>query len=484
MRDTILKIFADYNTVLAPDGWNFLSGVDNPKSVVENILCDCDKDELPFPVDARWLESYIHQQKEAIQDNAMDVAKMTPASIMIKVMHDITGNSTCTGELQDFVTHFNSRYNKMRSILMGRRESRGCMDIMRAKKRPGKAKIIAMVGDVTETKKGYKILRLEDGSGQIKGMISPGSPAHEKYVLEDEVVIAMGEVAPKSKDYSETFFIDDIVRPSIPRMHDDRDNGKNVEGKIAFIGDLHVGSTSFMKASWDKFIAWINSEEKDAKDISYLIIPGDIIDGIGIYPNQREDLEISDVFEQYKEAARMLREIPDKVKIIIIPGNHDIVRNPEPQPAFPEEIKSLFSENVMFFGNPAFLDINGLKILLYHGSSITDLADIHSDVKTKKPTTAMIEMLERRHLVPVYGMKTPIAPEEEDHLIIEEVPDIFVTGHIHRCDVDEYHGVMMINSSTWQDQTDYQRMRDIIPEPAKVVLLDSASKKVSIRSFE
>ena len=481
MREKILKLFADNNTVLAPDGWNLLSDVDNPKSVVENILCDCDKDDLPFPVDAKWLQSYIAPTKSEIPTNGSDPSTES-AVMMVKVMHDITGNSTCTGELKDFITHFNNRYEKLRAILSKRREGRGCLDISVAKKRTGKAKIIAMVGDMTETRNGYKILSLEDGKDKIKGMINPNSPAYDKFVLEDEVIIAIGEVAPKKKQYQETFFIDDIIRPSLPR-HGNNVSKRGIEGKIAFIGDLHVGSESFMKESWSKFISWINSEDTVAKDIRYIIVPGDMIDGIGIYPNQRDDLEISDVYEQYREVARMLSEIPDRISVITIPGNHDIVRNPEPQPGLPEDVQSMFSSNVLFFGNPALVDICDLKILMYHGSSITDLADIHPNVSNEKPTTAMIEMLERRHLVPVYGKKTPIAPEEQDHLLIDEVPDIFVTGHIHRCNIEEYRGVMLINSSTWQEQTDYQKMRDIKPEPAKVVILDSSSKKVSIKNF-
>ncbi len=481
MRDTILKLFAENNTVLAPDGWHLLKDVDNPKSIVENILCDCDKDDLPFPVDAKWLRSFIEPSKPKMPTPNSNSDLQSPA-VIVSVMHDITGNSTCTGELKDFVTHFNNRYDKLRAILSKRREGRGCIDIFRAKKRPGKAKIIAMIGDIIETKNGYKILTLEDGKDQIKGMINPNSPAYDKFILEDEVVIAIGEVAPKKKQYDETFFIEDIIRPSIPRDRNNLDR-KTMEGKIAFIGDLHVGSESFMKDSWSKFVSWINSDDADAKDIRCIIVPGDIIDGIGIYPNQREDLEISDVYEQYREAARMLSEIPERITVITIPGNHDVVRNPEPQPSLPKEVCEMFSSNVKFFGNPAMLDICGLKILAYHGSSITDLADIHPNVSNEVPTTAMIEMLERRHLVPVYGKKTPIAPEEQDHLIIDEVPDIFVTGHIHRCNVDEYLGVMLINSSTWQGQTDYQKMRDIQPEPAKVVILDSSSKRVTLKQF-
>ncbi|MBS3782493.1 MAG: metallophosphoesterase family protein, partial [Candidatus Thermoplasmatota archaeon] len=186
---------------------------------------------------------------------------------------------------------------------------------------------------------------------------------------------------------------------------------------------------------------------------------------------------------QYREAARLFKAIRDDLTIITIPGNHDIVRNAEPQPRLPEEIREMFPENVLFFGNPSLIELEGVKILMYHGNSINDLSDMLPQVTQESPITAQREMLKRRHLVPVYGKKTSIAPEEKDHLAIEEVPDIFVTGHIHRCAVDDYHGTVLVNASSWQTQTEYQKMRDIHPEPAKVTILDPKTNKVSIREF-
>lgn len=490
MREDILKIFAEHNTVLSPDAWEYLSKREDAVNMVNNILCNCES--IPFPVNVEWLRSFgkkkpidIPKESRVIEDLEIpDVTKTigeSPAgnNYEIKIIHDITGNSTCTGELGDFVVYFNDRYSRLKSILSRRREAIGFMDIARVEKRGGKAKVIAILGDISESKGGYKFLTLEDPSGRIKGLINPNSPAYEKDLLEDEVVLITGEVGKKKGNYDSTIFIEDIIRPSIPKI---RDMGnEKFEGKIAFTGDIHVGSKSFMGDCWKKFIAWINSDE--ALDIKYLIIPGDIIDGIGIYPNQREHLTIQDIYEQYKTAADMFREIPERITIICIPGNHDMVRNPEPQPSLPQEIMEMFSSNVKFYGNPSFISVNGLKILMYHGSSITDLSDMLNQVDPKKPATAMVEMLERRHLAPVYGKGTPIAPEERDHLVIDEPPDIFVTGHMHRTQVDEHHGVVLINSSAWQDQTDYQKMRDIIPEPAKVVIVDTKSRKASIKSF-
>jgi len=38
-------------------------------------------------------------------------------------------------------------------------------------------------------------------------------------------------------------------------------------------------------------------------------------------------------------------------------------------------------------------------------------------------------------------------------MVIDTVPDIFVTGHVHGAGLSHYKGVRLINASTWQSQT-------------------------------
>jgi len=485
MHEEIIRKVTEKNTLITPNAWKVLEKQEDPNSIVDNILKE--KKKLPFPIGRDLVESFVEcngedeEINEAYVESIREVHDIKTLCDKIEVLHDITGESTCTGVIGDFTKYFNNRYERLRSILSKRRESNGVIDIVSAKKRKGDAKIIAMVGDIYQTNNGNKILKLEDPTGVMRGFISSNSPAYEKDLLEDEVILAVGSVWEKKKDFDVTFSIDEIIRPSVPKIRSQ--SKKEFEGKIAFIGDIHIGSNTFLKSEWNNFVKWMNSDDEKAKDIRYIIITGDLIDGIGIYPNQEEELEIVDIYDQYREFARMIRKLPEDILIITIPGNHDIVRNPEPQPCLPEDVCEMFPDNVRFYGNPAFIKIDGLKILLYHGRSINDLSDKLNDVDTDYPVTAMKEMMKRRHLVPVYGEKTPIAPEGEDLLVIDELPDVFVTGHIHRTQVEDYHGTIMINSSTWQDQTEYQKMRDIQPDPAKVVIFDPSSNQATVKEF-
>ena len=111
----------------------------------------------------------------------------------------------------------------------------------------------------------------------------------------------------------------------------------------------------------------------------------------------------------------------------------------------------------------------------YHGRSFDDLIPAIPGTSYARPTEVMQRMLQMRHLAPIYGDRTPLAPLARDGLVIDPVPDILVTGHPHTYGVDRYRGVLMLNASTWQSETEYQRMRNITPVPARAAVVDLAT---------
>jgi DNA polymerase II small subunit len=68
-------------------------------------------------------------------------------------------------------------------------------------------------------------------------------------------------------------------------------------------------------------------------------------------------------------------------------------------------------------------------------------------------------------------------------MVIDRVPDIFVTGHVHLASLGEYRGVTLINASSWQAQTGYQKMLNFIPDPAKLPIADLQTGKVTMMDF-
>jgi DNA polymerase II small subunit len=119
-----------------------------------------------------------------------------------------------------------------------------------------------------------------------------------------------------------------------------------------------------------------------------------------------------------------------------------------------------------------------VSILVYHGRSIDDLILRVPGLSYAAPERAMMEMLKRRHLAPIYGGRVSIAPEKEDHYVISRPPAVLHCGHVHTVGIARYKGVALINSGTWQSQTDFQKKMNIQPQPGVVPLVDLATMKI------
>ena len=407
----------------------------------------------------------------------------------INIIKDVTGNSTCEGTTDDFTKLFVNRYNFLRKILRSqRRELANAIPINRVKKSNVKEiQIIGIVKEVRTTTNGHRLIELEDETDTatciaLKNNLQTHQIANE--VVLDEIIGIQGQMSKNG----DLIVINNIVYPEIS-IKNERHKSE-IPLYAAFLSDIHIGSKQFMQEQWNSFLKWINgqlgnSRQRDvAGKIKYIIIPGDVVDGIGIYPNQERELSIGDVYRQYEVLAEQLRFIPDHINIIMQPGNHDAVRPAEPQPTFEKEIQNLFSDmNITFAGNPCYFSIHGVEILSYHGQSLLDYATNIQHLKYNEPVEIMKTMLRKHHLAPTYGGYTPLAPEHVDYMVIDKIPDVFVTGHVHLAQISEYRGVKLINASSWQSQTSYQKMLNFIPDSAKLPILDLKSWNITMMDF-
>jgi DNA polymerase II small subunit len=404
---------------------------------------------------------------------SLSPARIVPSSAELKC--DITGRSTCVGDYSDFVHYFRDRYAKIREILSRRLNSRPIESL--GKSTTGReVSVIGMVMDVRNTAKGNRVIELEDPTGLLTAVIQKDAEIHEQsgLIITDEVIGVTG-----TSDGNGRVFVKSLLWPDMPNQTAPLEKGS---GCALLLSDLHVGSKYFMAEAWQRFLEWLNGDVDDpsglASKVQYIVIAGDVVDGIGIYPGQEKDLAIMDIYEQYQAAAKWLNGIRKDIKVIIAPGNHDIVRQAEPQPALPDDIQSYFRNDMLFVGNPAWVTLSGISVLIYHGRSIDDLVLRLPGISYAAPEKAMIEMLRRRHLSPIYGSRVSIAPEHEDHYVISRPPAILHCGHVHTVGIARYKGVAVINSGTWQSQTDFQKKMNIQPVAGVVPIVDLASMKV------
>ena len=395
-----------------------------------------------------------------------------------KIIQDSSNKSYTSGEIGDLITYFQSRYEKLSKILKQRPELKATTKIADIEDGQTTVNLILMVKEIRSTKNGHKFVEFEDDTGSISILFSNKNEelfAEAEKLVKDEVV---GVIVNKDNDF---LIANQLIYPGVTRIPE-----KEMDFGIVFLSDVHIGSLTFLEDAFQKFIDWINCEygneeqRKIAENIKYLIIAGDIVDGIGVYPNQDKELSIKDIRLQYDEAARFLGNIRSDIKIIITPGNHDASRLAEPQPAVPEEYaKSLYKlDNVEFVSNPAVVSLDGIQVLIYHGESFNELPMAIKGLSYEKNELMMEELLRKRHLAPIYGERTPLASELEDYLVIEEIPDIFHTGHIHINSYKKFNGIHMINSGTFQTQTDYQKIKNIEPTPAQVPIINNGKYKL------
>ena len=397
----------------------------------------------------------------------------------IEIHFDITGNSTTEGKMGDIRSCFSDRLRQIRQMMIsGRVLPRRPISVSEAwrnrQRHSSKDYEVTLVGLVSVdkwSKGGYLWFDIEDDSMQVRCMLKEPTGASSFHpsldgLMNDDVVGVDGHFNLNRDPY---FVVSDVHMPPLGR-HSKSAASEAEAVSAAFLSDVHVGSKTFLAPQWEKMIEWFRTDPL-ARTVKYFVLSGDGVDGVGIYPGQERHLAIKDLFNQYGELARLLENLPDWVDLMILPGNHDAVRPAEPQPALDPEVQQDYSDAV-FVGNPCDFSLHGVRILSYHGKSIDDFVAGLRSVTYSSPELAMRAMMERRHLAPSWGGKTPLSPEPEDRMVISTVPDIFVTGHVHGHYVGNHKGTTMVHSSTWQDQTDYQRMLGFQPKPCILTIVN------------
>ncbi|MDP3727845.1 MAG: metallophosphoesterase [bacterium] len=369
-------------------------------------------------------------------------------------------------EVKDFVSHMKCRYSSLKKFLLQRTELQGAISINKAfiKNQKEAVALIGFVYGKEKTKNGNYILEIEDPTGIIKVLI--GNKNEELLKVMDELVL--DEVIGIVGSMGDTIvYAKEIIFPDIPIK--EYKKAKD-DVCVAFVSDLHIGSKMFAKEEFERFIDWLNlfygNEEQIelARKVKYLVITGDLIDGVGIYPGQEKELDIEDIYNQYDALTKYLGSLRKDIKIILCGGNHDALRLSEPQPPLSREFaRSLYAlKNLTIVSNPALVRIHDMfDILLYHGYCFDYYMNTVESLRNAGAYDASDMMMEfvlkKRHIAPTHISSLYIPDVEKDYLVIEKVPDFFVTGHIHHdVKISSYKNVTLIGSCSFQYKTAFQ----------------------------
>ncbi len=413
-------------------------------------------------------------------------AKDIPADL--KILEDPTGKLTSNGTLAEYTALFQDRFKRVEKILRARMDVRSATPISEAiKSQPkSKLKIICMLTEKRDSKNNT-ILSVEDLNGSATIIIPQKAQDEVKkkalMLLPDTVFCAA-----VIKTRTNLLMVEDIILPEVGRKPPQRAQ----EPVYAVLtSDVHVGSNKFTKDAFRRFVLWLRGKygtpemREIAGRVKYLLIAGDIVDGVGIYPGQQTELTIRDIHKQYNFAIKYLEKIPSYIEIVLSPGNHDAARKSQPQPAIPEGYLTAIKDkpNIHSVGSPCYLSLHGVEVLMYHGVSLNDIIGVVPGMDNDHPEKSMRLLMQDRHLAPMYGGKTMLSPENRDYMVVDKVPDIFHSGHIHVLGYCNYRGVMVVNSGGWQLQTEYMEKLGLVPTPGKVPVVNLQTMEITVLDF-
>jgi DNA polymerase II small subunit len=480
-----------------PDAFAMLKGLDTDiLKIIQDIIKMKTKQNENSLIVVEDIKNHLNPMNKAdmINVNGVGISTGVDNSFSEENVHKVISDPTLhvnTSEgVEGYTALFRSRFEKSLRILALRPDSKRITKISSIKQRANDSRknksndikdslngnpssIVAGLLMSKHSKKNGLEITIDDYTGTLSSLaVSEELKKQVSMLSLDQMVMLEVENVIKG---IQGFIIKNLASPDIP---DHISNKSKSESYAVLISDLHVGSKYFLEAEFVRFLNWLSSTNDEiVRKIRFVCIGGDLIDGIGIFPNQDKELLEMDTAKQMTHAIDLLAKIPKHIKVFLIPGNHDPGRRALPQPSLPrKDSERLYTlDNFTMLGNPSLVELNGVKVLMYHGQSLDDIIATTPGLTYSKPSEAMKILLKARHLSPIYGQRTPIAPEQEDMMVITEVPDILHSGHIHIIDVQNYRGTLIVNSGAWQAQTKFQQTVGIVPTPGIAILINLAT---------
>src|SRR2546425_9517618 len=250
----------------------------------------------------------------------------------LEVVSDPTGKLGTTGAFDDFLHYFRNRFDKISLLFRQRMDTRNAGTISDALSggSNGRGRFICMVLDKRE--KGDRIFLIvddyEDEATVLVGRQNSTVYEMARKIVRDQVIYIQAR-----KSAGPLLIAESIVLPEIP---DRKPAHASEEVYAALVSDVHVGSKVFLEDEFRRVLSWLRGEigtpnqREIAGRVKYVLIGGDLVDGIGVYPRQEVDLAVQAIYEHYRLAAKVVSEIPEYMDVFLIPGNHDAMRQALP----------------------------------------------------------------------------------------------------------------------------------------------------------
>jgi DNA polymerase II small subunit len=448
---------------LSAEALEALQGSENPLELLDRVLSWLESRGVRLSIiDKASIEGYVRSQlrvEESVEEEVPPLVVESPSYEDLRI----------EGTADEHRAYLLSRYQALRSVF----ELRGIQlqparELIRLQ---GEGYVVGMVSRVSR-RDSYFFVEVEDPV-ETWSVIFPtrdrGLAEKAEYILPDMVVVF------RARSRRGVLVASDVILPDTsPR----RNTWRGPDTNICVISDIHIGSVRHAGDRFNAFLDWLASGQGEAGRTRLLLINGDLVDGVYVYPGQARELSLKSYEEQYGAAAEALAKIPESVEVVYVPGNHEPCRKALPQPPIQQSYRRILGlkRGLFYAGNPAWVRVGGLRILAYHGQTLDDViqAGTRFSYSTlhERSGELMEFILKARHLAPVMGVATPIMPLRTDYLAIPEPPDVLCLGHTHVAAYRTYKGVTLLNTGSWQNQTSIQESIGLEPSVGTAAIIN------------
>lgn len=283
---------------------------------------------------------------------------------------------------------------------------------------------------------------LEDESGRI---LLTGDILTKKIIVTGLVIAVLG-----MEIESGIFHVVDIVYPE-PAAQREIDHSKNTTGKLLLTGGLNVNDKS--KYDYLEVLkSWIIGEFEDerAKEVTEMMIVGNSLDitsnEVKVKSEKNkyvENFNMNYSAQPVKYLDSYFSELLQSIPISILPGPRDVVELGLPKQPLHHSLFPLSSkyQNFKRLTEPAFYDINGMRILVSSGESVNDIMkyiipNTKADGKLKDCLfkDSRLRIIEDTLL---WQNIAPTAPdtlwcypfEDNDPFTLKEMPHVYIVGN-------------------------------------------------------
>lgn len=133
----------------------------------------------------------------------------------LKSYEDTSKKSYTSGELENLIAYFQSRYEKLANILVKRPELKNYTKVADIEEGQSNLSLILMVREIRSTKNGHKLIEFEDDTGTIPILFSNKNEEvfkEAEKLVKDEVI---GVLADKNGDLA---IGNEIINPGVMRI--------------------------------------------------------------------------------------------------------------------------------------------------------------------------------------------------------------------------------------------------------------------------